>query len=170
MESWPPAGCRSLGLMQDSIPHRLKSRFYTVMDFEFDPSKSRTNAEKHGMDFETAQFSWRDLNHVVVEARSTTEPRFANIAELGRKICTTIYTLRGEETPHHTRKESTPWRRRRISSQLKNLTGSSTTETTFRRFLNERARRAPAWSNAVSTWTSPCGGSTRWTRKPNAGV
>jgi uncharacterized DUF497 family protein len=64
------------------------------MDFEFDESKSRGNAEKHGIDFEEAQFLWCDARRVVVEARSETEPRFVLIALLGGKIWTAIFTMR----------------------------------------------------------------------------
>ena len=66
------------------------------MDFEFDEKKSQINAKKHGINFEEAQFLWCDARRVVVEARSSTEPRFALIALLGGKIWTAVYTMRGE--------------------------------------------------------------------------
>ena len=64
------------------------------MEFEFDEKKSRINAEKHGIDFEQAQFLWCDARRVVVETRSETEPLFALIGLLGGKIWTAIYTMR----------------------------------------------------------------------------
>ena len=64
------------------------------MDFEFDAKKSQSNAEKHGIDFEQAQFLWCDARRIVVEARSATEPRFALIAILGGQLWTAVYTSR----------------------------------------------------------------------------
>jgi uncharacterized DUF497 family protein len=64
------------------------------MDFEFDPAKSLANAEKHGIDFESAMLLWADPKRLVVPARSSGEDRFALIAESHGKIWTCIYTLR----------------------------------------------------------------------------
>ncbi|MDP5005030.1 MAG: BrnT family toxin [Verrucomicrobiales bacterium] len=64
------------------------------MDFEFDPVKSSRNAEKHGIDFETARFLWGDDKRLVVPARNSGEVRYAIIAEYDGKIWTCIYTHR----------------------------------------------------------------------------
>ena len=77
------------------------------MDFEFDEKKSQINAKKHGINFEEAQFLWCDARRVVVEARSSTEPRFALMALLGGKIWTAIYTMREERIRTYPR---TLWR------------------------------------------------------------
>jgi uncharacterized DUF497 family protein len=45
------------------------------MDFEFDESKSISNAEKHGIDFNSAQNLWSDERRLIVAARSQDEPR-----------------------------------------------------------------------------------------------
>ena len=50
------------------------------MEFEYDPSKSINNLEKHGISFEEAKNLWTDVNRVRIQARSDTEPRFALIA------------------------------------------------------------------------------------------
>lgn len=66
------------------------------MDFEFDKRKSRSNAEKHGIDFEMAQSLWFDPQRIVVKARSETESRYALIANLSGQIWTAVFTLREE--------------------------------------------------------------------------
>ena len=66
------------------------------MEFEFDPTKSAENFRKHGIDFIRAKALWGDAKRVVVPARSSTEPRFALVAELEGRIWTCIFTLRDE--------------------------------------------------------------------------
>ena len=66
------------------------------MEFEFDEKKSQINAEKHGIDFEEAQFLWCDERRLVVEARSETESRYALIAFHSGSLWTAIYTVREE--------------------------------------------------------------------------
>jgi hypothetical protein len=65
------------------------------VEFEYDPTKSKTNQEKHGMDFLRAQLLWCDERRVVIPAHSSTEPREAIIAELDGVLWTAIYTMRG---------------------------------------------------------------------------
>ena len=66
------------------------------MEFEYDPSKSDANREKHGIDFVRAQFLWTDQRRIVAPARSTTEPREAIIATLDGVHWTAVYTMRGQ--------------------------------------------------------------------------
>ena len=66
------------------------------VDFVYDPKKSHTNAEKHGIDFDRARFLWLDEKRLVISARSMTENREAIIAELDGVLWTAIYTLRDE--------------------------------------------------------------------------
>ena len=66
------------------------------MEFEFDPEKSESNREKHGIDFYAAQSLWDDDSHLIVPARSTTEARYALIAKYHGSIWTCIFTLRGK--------------------------------------------------------------------------
>jgi Ribonuclease toxin, BrnT, of type II toxin-antitoxin system len=46
------------------------------MDFEFDPAKSASNLEKHGIDFDALQAIWPDGMRVEIPARTTDEPRW----------------------------------------------------------------------------------------------
>ena len=66
------------------------------MEFEFDPGKSESNREKHGIDFKVAQSLWDDESHIIIPARSTTEARYALIGKCQRSIWTCIFTLRGK--------------------------------------------------------------------------
>ncbi|MFT5632298.1 MAG: uncharacterized DUF497 family protein [Rubritalea sp.] len=64
------------------------------MEFEYDPEKSNTNKEKHGLDFEEAQALWFDPDNVGFVAKSDDEHRFAIIGGLKKKLWVGFYTLR----------------------------------------------------------------------------
>lgn len=65
------------------------------MQFEYDPSKSRINKEKHGIDFEEAKALWKDENALVVPANiSDGEMRYALISKIGPKCYAAIITMR----------------------------------------------------------------------------
>lgn len=64
------------------------------MEFEYDPAKSQTNKEKHGIDFEEAQELWFDEDRVEFPAQSDTEDRHALIAKKDEKIWVAFYTMR----------------------------------------------------------------------------
>lgn len=66
------------------------------MEFEFDPKKSKTNKEKHGLSLQDAQVLW-NVPHVQLEARTTDEPRFMLIGEIKGKCYSCIYTTRGQK-------------------------------------------------------------------------
>ncbi len=66
------------------------------MEFEYDPQKSQSNQEKHGIDFEEAQHLWDDVNRLEVQAKSETELRFVLIAVYCDKLWAAFYTLREE--------------------------------------------------------------------------
>ena len=66
------------------------------MDFEFDPQKSGINAEKHGIDFKTAQMLWADPNRVEFVARFKDEERHGLVASYNKRTWCAIFTLRGE--------------------------------------------------------------------------
>lgn len=67
------------------------------MDFEYDPTKSISNKEKHGIDFEEAKLLWEDPKQLVVPAHSTNEERYALIGEYRERIWTAIFTVRNEK-------------------------------------------------------------------------
>ena len=64
------------------------------MDFEFDPEKSASNKEKHGIDFVEAQALWDDPDLVEVPARVVDEPRFLVIGRIAGKHWSGIITYR----------------------------------------------------------------------------
>lgn len=64
------------------------------MESEYDPTKSQTNKEKHGIDFDEARVLWLDEDRVEFPARSETEPRHALIAMKDEKVWVAFYTMR----------------------------------------------------------------------------
>ena len=65
--------------------------------FEYDESKSISNAIKHGIDFEMAQKLWLDEGALVVPANVVDgETRYALIANYDDKCYVAIFMLRGE--------------------------------------------------------------------------
>ena len=64
------------------------------MEFEYDPEKSESNREKHGIDFNEAQLIWDDERHIIVPASSTTEERYALVGNYQGSLWTCIFTLR----------------------------------------------------------------------------
>ena len=66
------------------------------MNFEWDGQKSRTNRDKHGIDFETAKALWLDDRRVEIEMTFPDEKRWALVAQVGGNTWTAIYTVRDE--------------------------------------------------------------------------
>jgi uncharacterized protein len=66
------------------------------MAFEFDPQKSASNAEKHGIDFETAQSLWADPKRVEFVARFKDEQRHGLVARHNERLWCAIFTIRNE--------------------------------------------------------------------------
>lgn len=64
------------------------------MEFEFDPVKSASNLEKHGIDFVAAQALWDDALRVEVPARTVDEPRWLIIGKVGGKHWSAVITYR----------------------------------------------------------------------------
>ena len=58
------------------------------MRFEFDPAKSDVNKVKHGIDFVEAQALWNDRERVEWPGRSTDEPRFQIVGQVGETVWT----------------------------------------------------------------------------------
>ena len=67
------------------------------MTFGFDPLKSCTNKEKHGIDFLEAQHLWLDPERIVVPATTMNEIRYLMIARLNGVFWSAVYTIRGDE-------------------------------------------------------------------------
>ncbi len=64
------------------------------MQFEFDPDKSASNREKHGIDFLEAQDLWDDPMFLVAPAKSIDEERYLAIGLIGERHWSAIYTVR----------------------------------------------------------------------------
>ena len=68
------------------------------MDFEFDPSKSAKNEQKHGIDFTSAQRLWQDVMRVEVPARTVDEARWLVIGLIDGKHWSAVVTYREQRT------------------------------------------------------------------------
>ena len=66
------------------------------MPFENDPKKSRSNRDKHGIDFEKAQAIWDEANYLEIPAKTVDEPRWLAIGKIGDKCFSAVITYRGE--------------------------------------------------------------------------
>ena len=66
------------------------------MKFEFDPSKSKINKKKPGIDFIEAQALWEDPGLLEIPARTTDEQRFLVIGKIAVKHWSGVITYRGE--------------------------------------------------------------------------
>lgn len=64
------------------------------MKFEWDASKNKTNAKKHGIDFETAKGLWLDVDRIEIIAPHPVENRQIIISKLQGKLWTAVYTMR----------------------------------------------------------------------------
>jgi uncharacterized DUF497 family protein len=65
------------------------------MDFEFDPTKSKANKIKHGIDFVEAQALWYDESLIFFPARERNELRYIAVAILEEKYWSTVFVRRG---------------------------------------------------------------------------
>ncbi len=63
------------------------------MSFEYDPVKSLTNKDKHGIDFEEAQKIW-ESDFVEIPAKTTGEPRWLIIGKIDDLVWTAVITYR----------------------------------------------------------------------------
>jgi uncharacterized DUF497 family protein len=63
---------------------------------EFDVAKSRTNKDKHGIDFVEAQALLLDEKFVEMAARTVDEERFVVVGMISGKHWSAVITYRGE--------------------------------------------------------------------------
>ncbi len=66
------------------------------MKFEWDENKSRSNKEKHGIDFEAATQLWNDKDRIEIQTAFPVENRSILIARIENKLWTAIFTERGD--------------------------------------------------------------------------
>ncbi|SCX05848.1 BrnT family toxin [Agrobacterium rosae] len=64
------------------------------MDFEFDPAKSASNKDKHGIDFEEAQSLWLDEKRITAPLATEGEERYIMVAQRNDRCWSAIYTYR----------------------------------------------------------------------------
>jgi uncharacterized DUF497 family protein len=67
-----------------------------MRDFEFSDDKSKSNLEKHGIDFLAAQELWKDPDLLEIQAKSDNERRFLLIGRIGEKHWSAVVTYRNE--------------------------------------------------------------------------
>ncbi len=67
------------------------------MEFEFDPKKSDSNKQKHGIDFSAAQALWDDPDLIEIPVKTIDEPRYLVIGKIGEKHWSGVITYRGEK-------------------------------------------------------------------------
>ena len=63
-------------------------------EFEYDEQKSRSNLDKHGIDFEAAQALWNDPDLLELRARSEGEERYLLIGRIGNQHWSAVVTYR----------------------------------------------------------------------------
>ncbi len=66
------------------------------MEFEFDPAKSASNLEKHGIDLDMVQVIWQDVMRAEIPARTADEPRWLVIGQIDGKHWSVVVTYRGQ--------------------------------------------------------------------------
>lgn len=64
------------------------------MEFEFDPAKSASNKDKHGIEFIEAQELWRDEDAIDLDADDKEEPRIMVIGRINEKHWSAIIVHR----------------------------------------------------------------------------
>ena len=64
--------------------------------FEYDNKKSRSNLEKHGIDFIDAQLIWDDPDFIEIQANSNDEPRSLVIGCIAEKCWSAVITNRNK--------------------------------------------------------------------------
>ena len=62
------------------------------MEYEFDPPKSKSNKNKHGIDFLEAQALWDDPDMIEIPVRTDDEPRFLVIGKIEGKHWSGVIT------------------------------------------------------------------------------
>jgi len=66
------------------------------MYFEFNPTKSKNNKNKHGIDFIEAQALWDDPDLLEIPAKTTDGQRFLVIGKIEAKHWSGVITYRSE--------------------------------------------------------------------------
>jgi len=67
------------------------------MEFEFDPKKSESNKQKHGLDFQEAKALWDDPDFIEIPVQTIDEPRYLVIGKIEGKHWSGVITYRGDK-------------------------------------------------------------------------
>jgi len=67
------------------------------MEFEFDPKKSDSNKQKHGLDFYDARALWADPDLIEIPVQTIDEPRYLVIGTIEGKHWSGVITYRGDK-------------------------------------------------------------------------
>ncbi len=67
------------------------------MEFEFDPKKSDSNKQKHGLDFYEAQALWDDPDFIEIPVQTIDEPRCLVIGMIEGKHWSGVIIYRGDK-------------------------------------------------------------------------
>jgi uncharacterized DUF497 family protein len=67
------------------------------MVFEFDPKKSESNKQKHGIDFNEAQALWDDPDLIEIPVQTIDEPRYLMIGMIEGEHWSGVITYRGDK-------------------------------------------------------------------------
>jgi len=65
-----------------------------MVTFEFDERKSKSNLDKHGINFYVAQDLWNDTELIEIPVNTSDEPRYLVIGLLNGKHWTGVITYR----------------------------------------------------------------------------
>jgi uncharacterized DUF497 family protein len=76
---------------------REKIQIEIEPEFEYDPQKSASNKEKHGIDFEEAKILWNDKRGIRSLSKVSDELRYILISKHNEKMYTAIYTMRNDK-------------------------------------------------------------------------
>ncbi|MBC8259855.1 MAG: BrnT family toxin [SAR324 cluster bacterium] len=68
-----------------------------MYEFEYDLNKSKSNQQKHGIDFEDAQLLWQDSEVVELKSTFEGEERYLVIGRINSKCWTATYTFRSDK-------------------------------------------------------------------------
>ena len=67
------------------------------MVFEFDEEKSKSNKQKHDIDFYEAQALWEDPDRIEVPARTQSERRFVLTGKIINRYWSAVFTNRNDK-------------------------------------------------------------------------
>jgi uncharacterized DUF497 family protein len=67
------------------------------VEFEFDPKKSDSNKQKHGLDFHEVRALWDDPDLIEIPVQTIDEPRYLVIGTIEGKHWSGVITYRGNK-------------------------------------------------------------------------